>query len=385
MQGSSYSQWVRETLALARKDGARLIPLFDSHPSEPVELLRNVVERGFSSPITDRYTSAFSNGNPFLVANLAARYGRDPSEILTTTGATNAISILYRALLEPGDRILIEAPAFDLFHDLAGVGRYEIDRIERREPSYTVDPLDLAARIQPNTKLVILSNLHNPTGALFSREDLLALANVAEQAQVHILFDEVYLGYADPSARIAAANLSKWFISINSLTKMYALSTLRCGWIVAEPAIIDRARNVADRVEFGVSNLAHSVAALVLEDSEPFADHCLSIVEAARPVMTRFYDLWHKEELVEGRMPDYGCVSFPKLVGISDTIAFASSLLRNSGVIVAPGEYFGAPGHVRIGHAKPIDLLEEALDALTTELRSWRETGVPTVTQRALM
>lgn len=371
-QDLSYSQWVRSTLARGRRDGAGLVSLFDSHPAEPVDLVRDVVARAFANPLTDRYTSAFASGNPFVVASLARRYRRDPADVLTTTGATSAIALVYRALLSDGDRLLIETPSFDLFEEIAATAGFGVDRFVRPAPGYGIDPDALAAAIRPETRLVVLSNLHNPSGTALRRADLTAIAAVAERAGVHVLFDEVYLAYAEGDDIVSAAGLSDRFIVISSLTKMYALATLRCGWIVAPPAVIARVRDIADRSDFSVSNLAHAVAALVLEDSAPFANHCDAIVRAALPVVRRWYDLWHAEGLVEGAAPTHGCISFPRLVGIDDTQAFAASLIADGGIVVAPGDYFGAPGHIRLGHAKPVAVLEPALARLTEALRARR-------------
>lgn len=385
-QVSSYSQWVRATLSRGRREGVGLVSLFDSHPTEPVELLRATIERGFATPLTDRYTSAFSNGNPFVVARLAERYGRDASNFLTTTGATSAISLLYRALLSAGDRLLVEAPTFDLFADIAGMAGLVVDSFHRHAPDYTVDPAALDAAIRPDTKLVVISNLHNPTGAVLRPADLQAIATVAERRKVFVLFDEVYLPYAEEDGAASAADFSDRFIVIGSLTKMYALAALRCGWILAHPNVIARVRDIADRTEFGISNLAHAVAALVLDDPAPFAEHCRSIVRAALPVVGRFYRHWHDEGLVDGPAPIHGCISFPRLVGIDDTAAFSESLVRRSGVVVAPGEYFGAPGYIRLGHAKPVAVLEPALERLTEELRIRRSRpeAIPLAHQGAL-
>lgn len=377
-QNLSYSQWVRSTLAFGRRRDAGFVSLFDSHPAEPIDLLRNVIERGFSAPLTDRYTSAFASGNPFVLASLARRYGRDPAEFLTTTGATNAIALVYRALVSDGERILVETPSFDLFEDIAATAGFAIDQLVRRAPDYRIDPVALAAAIRPNTRLVVLSNLHNPSGAALRLEDLRAIAAVAERTGVHVLFDEVYLAYGEANGVVSAADVSDRFIVISSMTKMYALATLRCGWILASPTIISQVREVADRTDFSVSNLAHAVAALVLEDSAPFAAHCSGIVRDALPVVRRFYDLWHAEGLVEGNAPTHGCISFPRLVGIDDTHRFATTLIASSGVVVAPGEYFGAPGHIRLGHAKPVAVLEPALMRLTDALRAAR---LPTTTK----
>jgi aspartate/methionine/tyrosine aminotransferase len=167
--------------------------------------------------------------------------------------------------------------------------------------------------------------------------------------------------------------LSHNFIGISSLTKIYGLSTLRCGWIVAHPDVLAPVRAFSEQFEFGVSKLSHAVAAMILEDSAAFDANTERVLAAARPVIERFYSEWRSDGLIEGELPEYGCISFPRLTGIDDTQTFSAWLADRSGVIVAPGEFFGAPGHVRIGHAHPPDDLECGLSRLSDGLRAWRD------------
>lgn len=373
MGGEAYAQWVRRAIRKAVALRGSAIPLFDSSVEEPTELLRRTIMAGFARPITSRYQSVFVNGNPYVVETLAARYGVPEDRILCTTGATSALSLVYRAYLSPGDRVLVETPGFDLFADIARSLGVAVDFFPRPAPRFGIDPQDIAARLRPGTRLVVLSNLHNPSGMLLTDADLASLAAALAGRDVRIVVDEVYGDYADSTARPGSAvRLSEDFIAINSLTKIYGLSTLRCGWVVAHPDVLAPVRRVSDHFEFGVSKLAHAVAALILEDSDEFDRNSRDVLAAARPVIERFFASWVAEGLVEGELPEFGCISFPKLVGIHDTQAFSAWLADRSGVIVAPGEFFGAPGHVRIGHAHPPDVLERGLAQLTEGLRAYR-------------
>jgi aspartate/methionine/tyrosine aminotransferase len=371
--GTSYARWVRRELGRVRSSQGRIITLFDSSVPEPVDLLRGTIAAGFSTPITSRYTSAFVDGNPYVIETLAARYNVPREHVLCTTGATGALSLIYRALMKPGDRVLVERPGFDLFHGIARTYGYEVDYCGRRGPKYVVDPEEVAAGIRPDTRLVVISNLHNPSGMAIDESVLKALAAIAELNDIYVVVDEVYGDYADAAVRPrAAAQISSRLISVNSLTKIYGLSTLRCGWIVAAPTPLAPVRALGEEVEFGVSNLAHAVAALVLEHSREFTDYSNEIIGRCRPTIEAHWKSWQAEGLIEGELPEFGCVCFPKLIGIEDTEAFSTWLADRSGVIVAPGEFFGAPGHVRIGFAQLPGQLEQGLDALTDGLKTYR-------------
>ncbi|WP_323982196.1 pyridoxal phosphate-dependent aminotransferase [Novosphingobium aureum] len=351
-----------------------LVSLFESSVPEPTALLREVVLEGFGEGVTARYASTFVKGNPYLVAALARNYGVEEAQVLTTTGATGALSLIYRAMLQPGERILVENPCFDVFANLAHYTGNGVDRFERRAPHYGIDPQELEAAIGPATRLVVISNLHNPSGMALDDETLRALAEIAERRGVLFVFDEVYAPYAGESARpVASRGLSSRFLSVDSLTKIYGLSTLRCGWIVGDEAVIAPIRSLAGEVEFAISTLAHGMAALVVENPQRFRDNTFSVLARARPIIESYHDHWLAEELVEGPLPAHGCITFPRLVGVEDTLHFSGWLSDRCGVLVAPGDYFGAPGHVRLGFAMEPSRLDYGLQALTDSLMTYRE------------
>jgi aspartate/methionine/tyrosine aminotransferase len=373
--GEAYVQWVRRAVARAmqgHEDDAGM--LFGSSVEEPVELLRQTVESGFGRPITSRYASVFVAGNPYVMEHLARSYRVGLDHILPTTGATGALSLLYRAYLQPGDHVLVESPGFDLFADIARALNAHVDSFIRKGPRFEIDPDEIQSRIQPNTRLIVLTNLHNPSGMLTPDTTLRAVAALAERHGIKVIVDEVYGDYADPLVRThSAAHLSPNMVSVNSLTKIYGLSTLRCGWIVADPQVLAPVRALNDQFEFGVSKLSHAVAALVMENSATFDAYWKGIMAAARPVMQRYFNEWSRDGLVSGELPDYGCITFPRLCGIDDTQSFSNWLADRQGVIVVPGELFRAAGHVRIGFALPEQELDRALSHFTAGLKEYRE------------
>ncbi len=370
--GEAFAQWVRRAVRRARHSHLETANLFGSSVEEPVELLRRTVEAGFAEPITSRYTSVFVSGNPFVMEQLSRAYDVGQDHILSTTGATGALSLLYRAYLAPGDHVLVESPGFDLFTDIARACHAQVDHFDRIGDGFEIGPGEIERRIQGNTRLIVLTNLHNPSGMLVDDATLRAVADVAARHGIKVIVDEVYGGYANPDARTHhAAQLSPHLVSVSSLTKIYGLSTLRCGWIVADPDVLAPVRALADQFEFGVSKLAHAVAALVLEDNETFDGYWHGVMAGARPVMQRHFDRWRRQGLVSGAMPDFGCIAFPRLAHIEDTQAFSDWLADHLGVIVVPGELFGAAGHVRIGFALPDDELDDALSRFSEGLEHY--------------
>lgn len=379
-RNESYAQWVRRAVARGRASGSNIIALFDSSVPEPRELLGKLVTDAFAPPINARYTSAFAGGNPFVVEHLCAAYGVTADHLLCTTGATGALSLLYRALAGPGGHVLVETPGFDLFQDIARCHQIAVDTFTRTGADFAIDLDEIEARLRPDTGLIVLSNLHNPSGVVVPHATLVQLAALAERHDLRVVVDEVYGDFVDASDRPChAASISPRFISVSSLTKTYGLSTLRCGWIVADPAVLAPVRELGERVEFGISNLAHAVAALVLDNATRFRSYSQAMLAGARPMAEKFFAGWRGLGLIEGELPRYGCIAFPRLTGIADTVAFSEWLSDRTGVIVAPGEYFGAPGHIRIGFALPPETLGDGLQMLGEGLRAFRqELQVPT-------
>lgn len=370
----SYSRWIRRVIGAARSGGRTILPLFESTVPEPRALLTALVREAFAEPATDRYTSAFAAGNPFVVAALAQTYAAEPAQVLCTTGATGAMALLYRALLQPGDHVLVETPGFDLLGILAREHGAQVSTFVRPGAGFALDVDRIAAGLTARTRLVVLTNLHNPSGLAANPAALSELAALAQARGFRVIVDEVYGDFATAEERpLPACRISPDFISVSSLTKAFGLSTLRCGWIVADAAVIGQVRELADRTEFGISNLAHGLAALVLERRAQFSAYSSGVLAAARPIVDDYFARWRDAGLIAGTMPQSGCIAFPRLTGIDDTLAFADGLLAASGVAVVPGEFFGAAGHVRIGFALPTAQIEPAFAALDAALRLARE------------
>lgn len=364
----SYSSWTRNAIAELLASKNRSLSLFESSVPEPLHLLIGTAAQAFGQGFTARYASTFVSGNAFVVSQLERRYGVGTGSVLCTTGASSALSLIYRAFLKPGDRVLIETPGFDLFAILAESLGMAVDRFERRAPDFALDPAQVAAALHPRTRLIVCTDLHNPSGVL---ADVRALQDIGALARRHdalVVVDEVYADYAG-EARRAAATLGDNFLSVSSLTKKYGLSTLRCGWVIGHPHVLAPVRRIADECEFGVSKLAHSVAAFVLEEPADYDRYWQDMLRISRPLMQQQHEQWVSAGLASGLLPEYGCIYFPKLVDIVDTRRFADTVAREYGVYVAPGDYFGAPGYIRIGFGQPLERLQEALRRFTVALR----------------
>lgn len=371
-EGGNYAQWVRGALGAVRAHKGDAVSLFESSVPEPRELLRKTVLEAVEPSFSKYYVSAFGDGNPFVRDCLAERYAVDREQVLCTTGATGGLSLIYRAFVRPGDHVLVETPGFDLFSDLADAAGATIEHFHRSGARFAIDVAGIEAQLRPNTRLVVLSDLHNPSGMGVPRDVLSELAMLAERRGFLLVVDEVYGDYASTERRPGPASaLSPAVLSLSSLTKIYGLGVLRCGWIVGAPQVIEKLRNLNARIEFGISTLSHAIAAHVMTNDAAFEQHSRGYVARCRPRFQAWFERMVADGLMGGELPDDGCICFPALPEISDSRAFSEWLIARSGIIVAPGEYFGAPGHVRIGFCQEDDQLDAGLRGLEEGLRAY--------------
>ena len=187
-----------------------------------------------------------------------------------------------------------------------------------------------------------------------------------------LVVDEVYADFAAAAGAPPAARLAPNIISAASLTKVFGLFALKFGWLAADSELIARIRASAPDGDMGVSKLAHAVAAHVLESPGPFEAHWQQLIAANRPRVEGPLGALAAAGRLEGAIPEYGCMCFPRVVGVSDTRALARALLRDFDVLVAPGEYFGLPGHIRIGFGADAEAIATGLKRLEAGLAKLR-------------
>src|SRR5690348_12222716 len=179
---------------------------------------------------------------------IAERY-RVPVEcVVPALGTSMANYFALAACTDAGDEILIEQPTYALLLDTARYLGLEIKRFQRpASADYQVDTDDLCRQVSPRTRLIVLCNLHNPTGALTSESTLREIGEIAKRVGARVIVDEVYLEMLWERHPHSAFHIDpEVFLSTNSLTKAYGLSGIRCGWVLASTEIIDRIRHFED-------------------------------------------------------------------------------------------------------------------------------------------
>lgn len=369
----SYAHWVRDAIALMRSGPPGQVGLFESSVPEPSTMLAETTRRAFRAGPPLSFTSVFMRSHPDLVAHLASRYKVRAANIRCTTGATTAVALAYGALLSPGDAVLIEHPGFDIFANCAREAGLDIGFFRREAPRFEIIVNTVLNALTPSTRMVVLSNLHNPSGVSVATEVLVELARSLRDRGVLLLIDEVYHDYGGVETEGLDVERHPNVIRIGSLTKTFGLNAVRCGWLFASGDARIRLRDYCDRVDFGVSKLSHCVAAEVLANADAYDTWRDCIMGASLPVAEKALRNMVDGSLLDLQLPLNGCTCFPRVVGVKDTRALSRWLISRHGVVVVPGECFGMAGHIRIGLALNADVLKNGLERLAAGLREYQE------------
>ncbi|PQA85994.1 pyridoxal phosphate-dependent aminotransferase [Hyphococcus luteus] len=374
--GETYASVMRKMLKKMASD-EKAISLLSSSVAEPRDLLKKLVSRCFEDAITTRYQSVMTGNNPYLEQALAKRYGVSERNILCNAGVTSGLAFLYQTLVSPGGTVLAERPGFDIFWDFARAQGVQVDYFSRKAPAFEIDVEAVLSAITPKTRLIVLSNLHNPSGKLVSEEILLRLAEGAKERGVIVVVDEVYRDYAGvPDNATWSPGKTPNVIRLGSLTKIYGLSGLRCGWIIADDAVMDAIVPVFMKLDFNASKLGHAVAAALLEEPSEFDAFVDDEISRSRPGALEELARLKADGIIDLETPDYGCICFPKIIGVEDTRALAQWLVEKHNVYTVAGEFFGAPGYLRLGFAIDPEKLKSGMQRLTEGVEVFRQKGV---------
>jgi aspartate/methionine/tyrosine aminotransferase len=293
-----------------------------------------------------------------LVERIAARYGVAPGNVATAVGCSGANFLALAALVEAGDDVLVESPGYDPLPAAAAMLGARVATFERRfEDGWRLDPDRIAAALTPRTRVVVLSNPHNPSGVLAGDTELTKIGRLAEKSRATVLVDEVYLDL--PGGRPAAA-LSPVFTSTNSLTKAYGLASLRCGWALSSPEITERIRRARDVVDVWGPIPADRLAVVAFDEIDRLAERARGLFIANAPLVATF--LLARPELECA--PSRATIAFPRFRDGRDAGPFVETLLREHGVAVVPGTFFDSPAHFRIAFGGETDALRRGLAAI---------------------
>lgn len=306
-----------------------------------------------------------------LKAAIARRYGVNADGVLIAQGTSMANFLTMATLLERGDEVLIEQPAYDPFLAAASYLGADVKRFARRfENGFQLDLEELKNLISSRTKLIMLSNPHNPSGVSMNAEALAQLGDLAAAVGALVLVDEVYRDILFEEAEPVAVHLGDQFITTSSLTKAYGLSGLRCGWILCEPELAARMQRLNDLFGAVGSMPSDSLALAAFRQLDLLLERTRAILEPNQYLVRNF--LAAHEEFLDYVLPKHSMIVFPRLKHFDDSQAL-HDLLRRYETSIVPGKYFEDARHFRLGFAvQPADV-ETGLGYLSQALYQLHE------------
>jgi aspartate/methionine/tyrosine aminotransferase len=304
-----------------------------------------------------------------LMERLATKTGVPKECIVYTLGTSMANFVALTALIHRGDEVLIERPTYDPILTILDHVGAKVRRFERLAgKGFKLGLEELERELTPQTRLVILCNLHNPTSTLTDEGSLRQVGAMAAKVGARVLVDEVYLETLFEQSWRSAFHLGPNFVVTSSLTKAYGLSGIRCGWILAEPGLVQRMWQVVDFTYGSPVHPAELISVIALDNLDRVRDRARALLETNRLLVNEFLA---KHQDLDCEPSRFGTTVFPRLRK-GHTQTFVSILREKFETSVVPGEFFEQPQHLRIGFCGTTETVRGGLERMSAALEIFR-------------
>jgi hypothetical protein len=309
-------------------------------------------------------------GFPPLVDAIARKEKVAADCVVTTLGTSMANYIAMATLIEPGDEVVIEHPTYELLVSTLGYLGANVKRFRRRfEQKFLVDVDELRSAVGAKTKLIVLTNLHNPSSAFTDEPTLTRVGELASSVGAKVLVDEVYLDAFFSKQPRSAFHLGSQFVTTNSLTKVYGVSGLRCGWILAEPSLAQRMWRLIDLHYGAHAFIAEQLSVAVFSQLDKLSHRAQSLLRTNAEALRMFFE---KRPDISAIPHDHGLVSFPRVH--AENVGGLCDVLRvKYETSIVNGKFFDMPRHVRIGLGSESTIFRQGLANLALALDEIQE------------
>ncbi len=304
-------------------------------------------------------------GYPPLLEAIAERYRVTTDSVVTAAGTTFANHLAIAALIKPGDEVLFEHPAYEPMLALVHYLGADVKRFSRKfENAFQILPDEIERLVTAGTRLIVLTNLHNPSGVLIEDSILERIGEIARRVGARVLVDEVYIETLFEDSPRTAFHLGNEFVVTSSLTKAFGLSGLRCGWIFAEPELARRMWLLNDLFASTAVHSGERLSVVALRQIAEIGTRAQELLDRNRRILNDFLDTREDLEVIR---PEFGTVMFPRVRrGTADGLC---ELLREKyDTSVVPGRFFEMPEHFRLGIPGDTETLKAGLERLGSAL-----------------
>jgi len=313
-----------------------------------------------------------TNGTTPLREQIARLYpGVGPDQILATAGSSEANFLLMWSLIEPGDEVLFELPNYMQMGGLLRAFGADVKLFRLRESlGWQPDLEEMRRLVTPKTKLIVLTNPNNPTGAVLNPEVMKGIVDLASSVGAWILADEVYQG-----AELSGVTTPSFWgmypktLVVNGLSKAYGLPGLRVGWIIGPEDVVKRTWPYHDYTTISPSALSDRLATLALTpgNRDRILGRTRGILNSNFPVL----ETWLREHggLFSFRPPQAGAICFARYELKVNSTDLVERLIREKSVLVVPGDHFETDGYLRFGYGSEKGYLLRALGLIDETLK----------------
>ena len=300
-----------------------------------------------------------------------------PSQIVVSTGAKQSLANIFLAIINDGDEVIIPKPYWVSYPELVslagGVPVYCNSSIEN-EYKYNKDNIEVL--INDRTKAIVLNSPNNPTGVVYSKEELIEIAEIAKKYDLLIISDEIYekLIY-DEEKHISIASISKdaydRTIVINGLSKSYAMTGWRLGYTACSEKIAKLMTNLQSHMTSNTCSITQYAAVEALTGPQEQIKVMVSEFEKRRDYMVETLSQMKNISIIKPKGAFYVMVNIEKFIGkdfngkkVTDSVSFASVLLEEEKVAVIPGAAFGLENYIRLSYATSMENIKEGLERI---------------------
>ena len=298
---------------------------------------------------------------------IAEHHGIDPECVVESAGTSMANHLAMAAIIEPGDEVLIEHPAYGPILDVAHYLEANVKRFQRAEENgWGIDPAEVRRCATAKTRLIMITNLHNPTSVLTPETVLREIGDIARSIGALVLVDEVYLDAVYEGTPRTSFHLGPQFVVTSSLTKIYGVSGLRCGWILAQPDLAWKMRRLNDLYSATPVYPGELLSVATFQHLDLLRERARKIVEPDRKLLC---DFLQKQSAISAVETDWGTTSFPRLLNGNASV-FLERLRSEFDTSAVPGRFFEMPDHFRIGMGVNTEMFGEGLNRIGRALAS---------------
>jgi aspartate/methionine/tyrosine aminotransferase len=281
--------------------------------------------------------------------------------IVVTHGAIGANALVHETLVEPGDHVISVRPTYQQHYSIPESYGAQVDILHLRpENGFLPDLQELKAMVRPDTKLIVLNNPNNPTGALMEAGELDQFAAIARAVGAYVLCDEVYRGTNQTGDGFAPAmaDVYEKGISVGGMSKTFSLAGLRLGWIAGPVDLLEAVSVHRDYNTISVGMLDDYFATMALESKDKILERSQRITRGNLAIL----DAWIKQEpLMSYVKPNAGTTALLKYDFDMPSRVFCIQLLEQTGVMFTPGSVMHMEGWLRVGYANDPDILRAGL------------------------